>query len=103
MQMMVLDRSRQLEIDNNELDIRTMLDKLYEESLEVQTALDNRDFLNLQEELFDTIQVCIGILDKLDREGLSLRTGLNKHHKKLVSRGWTSKKMINFTINDWEE
>jgi len=103
MQMMVLDRSKQLEIDNSIANWDCFMEKFGEEGCEVYRAIENKDMVNLQEELFDVIQVCIGMLDKLDREGLSFRNGLNKHHKKLVSRGWTSKKMINFTINDWRE
>lgn len=102
MQMMVLDRSRQLGIDNNKATLNDFMNKLAEEIEEVRWGLILEDMDNLQEELFDTIQVCIGMLNKLDKEGLSIRNGLNKHHKKLVARGWTSRKMINFTVNDWE-
>lgn len=94
--------SDKLGIDNNTATLDQFIAKFIEEYSEVRCAFLNGDMNNMQEELFDTIQVCIGMLDKLDKEGLSLRNGLNKHHKKLVSRGWTSKKMINFTINDWE-
>lgn len=102
MQMMILDRSRQLGIDNNTVTLEQLIQKIDEEVGEVVDAYYYSSLTELQSELFDTIQVCVGMLDKLDKEGLSLRTGLNKHHKKLVYRGWTSKKMINFTINDWE-
>ena len=102
MRMMILDRSRKLGIDNDKATYSDYILKFIEEAYEVVNAYDFGDMVNLQEELFDTIQICIGMLDRLDKDGLSLITGLNKHHKKLVSRGWESKKMINFTINDWE-
>ena len=45
-------------------------------------------------ETFDTIEVCIGILDKLESEGIDIEKAAWQHYRKLESRGWKFKKVI---------
>lgn len=80
-----------LEKDNTWLQHR---EKLLEEAIELDRAIMAEDKVNMAEEAFDTIQVCIGILDKLSQEGINIQQAMLKHEKKLINRGWKIKKVI---------
>ena len=81
-------------------------EKLKEECEEASEALDlykvtgdalNRD--SLAGEVLDVIQVCIGILDKLEKEGVDIERALVKHGMKLSNRQiWNIKKMIKIEV-----
>lgn len=43
------------------------------------------------EETLDVIQVCVGIIDKLELQGLDVPVALKKHNDKLKNRGWKFK------------
>lgn len=50
-------------------------------------------------EVLDVVQICIGILDKLEKEGLDIENATLEHLKKLVSRQiWVIDKMIKIEI-----
>ncbi|MBU5677890.1 hypothetical protein KQI88_15845 [Alkaliphilus sp. MSJ-5] len=72
--------------------------KLTEEYNELLCAFLKEDSIRFEdviEETLDLIQVCIGILDKLDtdRPGI-VRLSAMKHIEKLHSRGWKFKKWL---------
>ncbi|WP_243185794.1 hypothetical protein [Clostridium botulinum] len=58
---------------------------------------------HVAEEAWDSLQMCVEVLDKLESEhNVNLKTSLNKHHKKIKKRGWKAKKMIIFQVfNDY--
>ncbi|ABR48554.1 hypothetical protein Amet_2400 [Alkaliphilus metalliredigens QYMF] len=74
--------------------------KLHEEHDELQQAIfgvkDNIG--HVAAEALDTIQVCIGILDKVEEEvpGMVKKEIFN-HNRKLLERGWKVKKVIQIT------
>lgn len=61
--------------------------KLNEEVLELQEALHLKNKAAIIEEVLDVSQVCIGILAKLFKEGMSINNGFFEHNKKLDERG----------------
>lgn len=78
-----------------------MGDKLEEEYTECQQALLMHYTQKTQEtraeaagEVLDVIQVCIGILDKLESEGLNLEEASFEHLKKLINKRWRFKKIL---------
>lgn len=46
----------------------------------------------------DVIQVCIGILDKLEQEGLDINKMVDKHNTKLLERGWEYENVIHINV-----
>lgn len=101
MQIMITDYSNNLGIDNNKLSIDEFKNKLNEECKEV---CEETDTIKLAYELLDVIQIAIGLLVVLvDKHGLNLKLVLQRHIKKLRSRGWHFKNIINFQILDWRE
>ncbi|TDT63404.1 hypothetical protein [Fonticella tunisiensis] len=78
--------------------IKEMLSKLDEEVLEVIHAATAENEERVAEEVFDTIQVCIGILDKLERFGADIKGSLERHNKKLLERGWEYEKVIHINV-----
>lgn len=51
----------------------------------------------IAEETLDVIQVCIGILDKLEQEGIDIAKEIEKHNMKLLRRGWRYKEVVHLT------
>lgn len=49
------------------------------------------------EETLDVIQVCIGILNKLEQEGIDIAKEIEKHNMKLLNRGWRYKGVVHLT------
>ena len=50
-------------------------------------------------EVLDVVQVCIGILDKLEREGADIELATMEHLRKLSNRQiWTIDKMIKIEV-----
>lgn len=74
--------------------------KLIEEAEELAEGIENGDKANIAEEAFDTIQVCIGILDKLRIEGIDIRTECLRHEKKLINRGWKHKGILEIEVRN---
>ena len=58
--------------------------KFLEEENELLKALDNRNNDNIIEELLDVIQCCYGLAYT---RGINLGEHIEKHNKKLLSRG----------------
>lgn len=73
--------------------------KVYEESLELVDAIKEGDNAHIAEEALDTIQVAIGILDKLHKEGIDIQQAVYRHNKKLTNRGWDAKAIIKIQVN----
>ncbi|MBY6846756.1 nucleotide pyrophosphohydrolase [Clostridium botulinum] len=91
MHLMILDKNETLKQER---------EKLLEESLELMNAITSYDIENTIEETLDVMQVCIGILDTIEKqEDIDLEKELNRHNRKLLDRGWKSKGKINIKIN----
>lgn len=91
MHLMILDKNETLKQER---------EKLLEESLELMNAITSYDIENTIEETLDVMQVCIGILDTLEKEeNIDLEKELNRHNRKLLGRGWKNKGKINIKIN----
>lgn len=97
MQLMVLSHNKN--IDNNKMDIEQWKEKLLEETMEVIEAKNTK---NITEEVLDVLQVCIGILDFLvEKKAVNIKAAVQRHLKKLRSRGWRAKKLIVFQVFRW--
>ncbi|MGF7059266.1 hypothetical protein [Brassicibacter mesophilus] len=80
------------------------MDKVEEESLELYDAIEalsyyenitEKQLLHIAEEALDNIEVCIGILDKLEKIDKRIVKKANANHiKKLLERGWKFKKLL---------
>ena len=83
-----------------------MLYKLREETEELKEEIElhfrkninNKE--NIAAEALDVIQVCIGILDKLEREGINIEKTIAKHNVKLLGRGWEVKKIVHINVKE---
>ncbi|MFL0196426.1 MazG-like family protein [Clostridium sp. WILCCON 0269] len=88
----------------NKIDNRTMSwdgwkEKLLEEVDELCKALSSGNKKDIMEEVLDVIQVGIGILAKLFREGMVIEQGIHGHNKKLVDRGCEACAEIRFNVS----
>ncbi|MBN3352672.1 hypothetical protein CF087_18770 [Clostridium botulinum] len=104
MQLMILEYSTKLGIDNRKLTLENFVDKLQEEVTELKEAVEDKNNTNhIAEEAWDCLQMCVEILDKLEsKHNVNLKASLNKHHKKIKERGWKAKKMVIFQVfNDY--
>jgi galactokinase/mevalonate kinase-like predicted kinase len=80
------------------------LDKQQEESEELREAIvkvayleeyNEKNLQHIAEEALDNIEVCIGILDKLEQIDKRIVKKANANHiKKLLERGWKFKKLL---------
>lgn len=73
--------------------------KLKEEVDELIIALHSDSKKDIMEEVLDVIQVCIGILAKLFKDGVVVEQGIHRHNKKLVDRGCEAGAEIKFSVN----
>ena len=78
-----MNKIHNLEINKNATSYQ-MWAKFLEEENELLKALDNRDNDNIIEELLDVIQCCYGLAYT---RGINLGEHIEKHNKKLLSRG----------------
>jgi NTP pyrophosphatase (non-canonical NTP hydrolase) len=74
--------------------------KVYEGCLELVDAIKGEDKAHMAEKALDIIQVAIGILDRLNCEGIDMQQVLYRHNKKLVARGSDAKAVIKVQINE---
>jgi len=88
-------------LDKNE-NFLQMMDKLNEEVEELEEAILNyqangrKELDHLIEEIFDVIQVAVGMLDKLkNEEGVKLDEKSQEHLVKIINRSWLIKKVLN--------
>lgn len=79
--------------------------KLEEEVDELKEAITNyvvygkpNNAEEVCEETFDVIQVCIGILDSLEKCGTNIDEASMNHLLKLISRHWDIKKMMKVEV-----
>ncbi|HDK7158949.1 TPA: nucleotide pyrophosphohydrolase [Clostridium botulinum] len=83
MHLMILDKNETLKQER---------EKLLEESLELMNAITSYDIENTIEETLDVMQVCVGILDTIEKqENIDLNKEINRHNRKLLKRGWKTK------------
>lgn len=67
--------------------VEEQIEKVKEEVQEFYDAVENKDSDNTIEEFYDVTQSMLGLISLLGLEN-ALQDGLNKHNKKLISRGW---------------
>nr|WP_209740800.1 MazG nucleotide pyrophosphohydrolase domain-containing protein [Clostridium tertium] len=96
---MVLDENIETHENNRKDSYEEVSKKLRKEYKELQEAIKEDDDVHIAEEVFDLIQVCIRILVILTKKGFSLLQLSNRHNKKLVTRGWKHKNIINVFYN----
>lgn len=75
-----------------------LFNKLVEEVIEVREEMIAYKKENLVSETLDVIQVCIGILDKLEQDGIKIKKEIEKHNLKLLQRGWRYKKVLHIDV-----
>jgi len=92
---MILSHNDKLNQDNNLWNWQDIVKKHKEEAAELVEAIRKEDKYQIAEEVLDEIQVCIGILDKLENEGIDIEQIFLKHNKKLVNREWKGKGVVN--------
>ena len=86
------------------IDNRTMTWDKWKETLlgevkELCEALSSGNKKDIMEEVLDVIQVCIGMLAKLFREGMVIEQGIYRHNKKLIDRGCEACGEIRFNVS----
>lgn len=82
-----------LDLERSGIDV-TVFDeirKAEEEDSEFYTAVMKFDYENMIEEFWDSFQTKLNIMDMLQINPYDLQEGLNKHKKKLLSRGYIFK------------
>lgn len=105
--------SKQLNLDNENIDLKQVCEKLYEETKETKIAINKfisedseENLRQITLETYDIIQVCILILYKIHKEATSRKlknfiTRCNAEHiQKLNRRGWQPKHDILIKILD---
>ena len=87
MKLMILDKNERWSLHKS---------KVYEECLELVEAINSDDRVCIAEEAFDIIQVALGILDKLQHEGVDIQQAIHTHNKKLINREGSIKQLLRF-------
>lgn len=96
--MMILDKNVEQGQNNSKWSWRDISNKLDEEATELMVALHEQDKAHISEEALDVIQIAIGILDKLEREGVDINQEFLRHEKKLINRHWKPKGEIEIKV-----
>ena len=102
LKLMVLRKlidSKGNKIDNRTMTWENWKDKVLEEAGELCRALSSGNKKDIMEEVLDVIQVCIGMLAKLFREGMVIEQGIYRHNKKLIDRGCEACGEIRFNVS----
>lgn len=86
-------------IDNSKMTWEDWRKKLLDESEELIEALHSKNKKDIMEETLDIIQICIGIIAKLFKEGIIIEQGIYRHNKKLCERGCEASAVIRFNVN----
>ncbi|KZL88670.1 MazG nucleotide pyrophosphohydrolase domain-containing protein [Clostridium magnum] len=73
-------------IDNTKVTWEYWKKKLKEEVEELIEAIDLNDKTKIMEEVLDVIQVGVGMVYKLFKEGMIIEQGIHRHNKKLTNR-----------------
>lgn len=93
--MMILSHNNEINQDNNKWSFEEIAKKHLEESRELAEALIEEDTMHIAEEAFDQLQICIDVLDKLESLGVNIEQMCKRHNKKLVTRKWVDKGVVN--------
>lgn len=97
MKFPILSKNNTLDVDNDKYSLDELSQKLEKEQKELDNAIkDKLSKGHIAEELFDTIQICIGILNKLSQDGVDMRRVALRHEKKLIKLGWRWKGYVEF-------
>lgn len=100
MKIPVLERNEKLGLDNTQWTWEEIQEKLSEEYIELQNAIVHLrksygTIDHIAEETFDVIQICIGILDKVESIYPGMTRKMAKRHlNKLIERGWDMKDIL---------
>jgi len=92
MKLMILSHNDK--VNKNTETWNDVLNKHKEESKELIVAIEEGNKSAIEEETMDQLQICFGILDKLEREGTNLEELFNRHNRKMVKRFWRDKGVI---------
>ncbi|MZK72453.1 hypothetical protein GT707_28140 [Clostridium beijerinckii] len=90
MKMMILSYNKEINQDNNKWTFEEIAKKHRKESNELAIALLEKDTMHIAEEVFDQLQICIDVLDKLESLGMNIEQMCMRHNKKLVMRKWVN-------------
>ena len=93
--MMILSHNHEINQDNNKWSFEEIAEKHLEESKELAEALKENNTMHIAEEVFDQLQICIDVLDKLESLGVNIEQMCKRHNKKLVTRKWVDKGVVN--------
>lgn len=94
MKMMILSHNKEINQDNNKWTFEEIAKKHRKESNELAIALLEKDTMHIAEEVFDQLQICIDVLDKLEALGMNIEQMCMRHNKKLVMRKWVDKGVV---------
>lgn len=100
LKLMILDKNIKTSENNDNDSWKAISEKLEEEYLEVQEAITEANREHIAEEIFDIVQVAIRALVLLSKEKFSIEQLNRKHNRKLISRGWKEKSIINIFVKE---
>lgn len=86
-------------VDNTKVSWNYWIKKLSEEVEELEEAVELNDKAKIMEEVLDILQVSIGMLYKLFKEGMIIEQGVHRHNKKLANRGCEVAAVIRFNVS----
>lgn len=98
LKMVILDKNELLKLDHSTWNWNEILDKVKEESKELAVAIQEGDKAHIAEETLDNIQINMGVLDKLQQEGVNINQEFQRHEKKLINRKWKIKGIISIKV-----
>ncbi|MFT8313781.1 MAG: hypothetical protein ABF633_05930 [Clostridium sp.] len=104
MKFPILSKNSYLDVDNDKYTLEELSKKLEIEQKELDNAIKggmNKGYI--AEELFDTMQMCLGMLNKLSEEGIDMRRVALRHEKKLIKLGWRWKGYVEFNTMVMEQ
>jgi len=79
---------------------KDIINKLREESLELQNALKYNDEAEIVDEALDVITVALNAINEQSKGGMNIETAIEKHQKKLKCRDWKADKIIRFYVEE---
>lgn len=104
MKFPILSKNVVLDLDNDKYSLQELSNHLEKEQKELNSAIkDGMDKGYVAEELFDTIQMCINMLNKLSQDGIDMRRVALRHEKKLIKLGWNWKGYVEFNTMTMEQ
>lgn len=104
MKFPILSKNNALDADSDKYTLEELSENLEKEQKELDNAIkEGMSKGYIAEELFDTIQMCIGMLNKLSQDGIDMRRVALRHEKKLIKLGWRWKGYIELRTMILEE